>query len=737
MQVEEKEEQLRRQVGTMMKMDTDVGRLVEAINAARNKFVADIRSTLAGIFQRARAEEVALLDTVVRENRFFQSRIGHQLLSPRVAALSNALADALSTPVQLRMETTYSFPSVPREELDELMRAASRSSGDPVPIPGDSGAPTRMTAAHATDETDPDARYVHWEPGMLRDEQPDDPANELAQLDWRPPAHRDWSAWVNPMNARTPARSMLANSGPGRVTFNSPDEVLLSQSERTRRHVDFLSLERLPALPSSDISGTVAGAWPPQRTRRPLELSAADALQLRPSSAPARRRPRPSSPPPPLEVAALQQRVIARNSLASSPQKGFALPRRHLTREDEEEQRTAAAISARQSSLRPVGPGYSIEPIRGGLRSGPTGSTEHPQFYRIAGPTEGGHPLQSPLGEVTSHISPPARRPSSALETHPTPMYRPISPTAVRMQSGHSSQVGVGLQPTMREQAAAEALAHLPPGASTAVRRNASDMMPRLSIPSLSTSDQFGELGMVEATPRSPNSPSPRSTPSASPSPREQGGRTDQERASSAGVVRPNRESLAQLRHRVVSDYALYAASGRPEVLQQQLVNAVQDAREQWAAERRRRLELETRLANLGENSTATTTAPKPMDNGGSVASTTQPTTPPTSALTIGVDGQGRGVASATAAPSTGGSQDRNGGLGNSSRPSSAMRRDDSEAISLGGWSETSGDTSFSNLPSQVHNSTEAAPLTDRLGAVIPTTINEAAVDSEDAVVRT
>lgn len=736
--MEEKEVQLQRQVGTMMKMDTDVERLVHAINAARNKFVADIRATLGALFERARADEVMLLDTVVRENRFFQTRIGHALLAPRVAALGDAIASALASPVQLRMETTYSFPSVPRAELDALMRDYSRSSGGVTPLPSDASAQTRLVASGA--EADGDAhsgdqppKYIHWEPGMLRQPAADDPASELAGFDWRqPPLHGEWSAWVDPMNVSTQASSMLADSGPARVTFNSPGEVLLSQSARTRRHRDFLSLERLPAVPP----GGPPATGPPQRTRRPLELSAADSVLMRPSSAPPRRRMRVASPPPTPEVASLQQRVIVRNSLVASPQKGFALPPRQLRQEDEEEQRIAAAVAALGVPPPQASPRYSIEPIRGGLRAGVAGGTERPQFYRIAGAVDGdGEPLQpslSPRG--------PPRRPSSAdgpLEASPSPMYRPIVPTAVRLQSGRAGQVGLtGLLPSQREQAAAEALAHLPPGPAGAPRHAVN--VPRLAIPE-APEDQVGELGMVlERDPRvsgpqvrsRPYSPLSRSAPS---SPGTVSRSQTGDGAPRSPTSPPSRPSLAQTRHAVASEFALYSAAGRPEVQQQQLVSAVQDARERWAAERRRRLDLEARLAELegrtgeppqGAPAPAAPASEAPSDVDSSAPASPQPLPPAVWALVDGA--QLREEIAKSDANNAGDITFRasaRGGAPAATQPKPRRPADaeDAESAGLGGWSaEASGEVSYGSLP-HVHNLTEAAPLgmlvaTPRLG---------------------
>eukprot|EP00951_Prasinocladus_malaysianus_P002246 scaffold15890_cov26-Prasinocladus_malaysianus.AAC.1 len=109
--IQEKDRQLQLQVGTMMKMDSDVDRLVKCINDARDKLVEDIRSSLWAVFDVAKAEERMLLDTVVRENRFFQTRIGQHLLLPRVSKLEGLISEALSIPVELKLETAFTFPS--------------------------------------------------------------------------------------------------------------------------------------------------------------------------------------------------------------------------------------------------------------------------------------------------------------------------------------------------------------------------------------------------------------------------------------------------------------------------------------------------------------------------------------------------------------------------------------------------------------------------------------------------
>lgn len=583
--------QLQKQVGTMIKMDADVGRLVTAINGARDMLVSDIRGSLQALFLKAREDEAALLSTVVRENRFFQTQIGQRLLAPRISQLEGPMMQALSTPVHLQMDTEYAFPSVPREEVSRRLADFASTSGTQV-VPGAPAPQTRLSV---------DTRYIHWQPGMVLEEKHcEAPGAEdyLSQLDWtRPGDHPEWTSWVSPHTQRTPARAMLAGNGPSRVTFNSPSEVMLSQSEQHRQYREYLSLERLPMQPQAmETSG------PPMR-QRPWHPRGA----------------KPQAAPPPVQAprTAAWAANKTHKSPAAFPQKGFALPHKRAPLEAAVEQSTAEHTAPQVPAPAP-GPPFAIQRLPGyGDRSadGQEGSG-HPQFYRITGVANGDRDAAVPE-KAEPLASTAGRRPSSAgllpsgdyadgraLSMEAAPKRRAPSAGASRLQ-------GTGRPNRPMSPLRAPPASGLPaipvltiPGESSISR----EATPRHSPEHSEAGPEHLELRLGASAPMgSAGVASGRhlDTGSAEPSqPRGFGaleGPFDETRG----------QTLLQKKHRVVAEFAL-RSSGSPEVLQQKLVAAVQDARERWNRERRQRMQLEARVRELERAAQPATTRERP-----------------------------------------------------------------------------------------------------------------------------
>ena len=665
LQMEEKDEEMKKQIGTMIKMDADVERLVAAINHARETLVVDIRASLQAVFEGARADESALLDTVVRENKFFQSRIGRQLLEPRVSQLEGPLMESLNLPVHLRMEKVYTFPSVPREEISERLDGFARVSGTQV-VPGAPVPPSRLVMSQPEGNDD---RLIHWQAPIASEEPAD--SDYLASLNWDACQDRDWVTWVTPTK-QTPAVAMLAGAGPSRVTFNSPTEVMLSQNQQTRRYQEFLSLERLPAHPvAMELSG------PPQRQRQ------WSPSRGRPTSAPMHDRHQAS---PPRESA--KQAAVAHRTFTASPHKGSALPGRRRSLETALEQETSDNTVPQIPQPAPP-PSFAIEPIPvyEDQELMATDST-HPQFYRVSGvaaddkgTVPGARPVSagphSAFDNRQGHTYPPLHPHSPRSRGGAADAARQPSPRQLSPLRGAHQQHFHQLSPPQHQQQG-----HLPPltipgedsigykgSPSGLVGQNSSSQF--VGESSQEAPADLYSLGLVPSG-VSVVTDDTAGTPRAHAKLLPIGERPD-------GAAHHG-STILQRKHDVASQHALYTSGGDPQVLQQKLVNAVQESREKWNQERKLRLQLENRIKEL---EATTSSGPQAANSG-----TSQPSRPVSAS---------RGNKGGPSRPQSAGGSIK-ASVQIQLAAGSAMDRAGSYdgAMSVGGWSDVSNEYSMS-----------------------------------------